>query len=76
MLVSGGPAPECRRQAATQRIGAADPAGSVTLASGAAGRWLARRPGILVWQECFTGLVEIGLGVRLLLAGEGLSYRT
>jgi threonine/homoserine/homoserine lactone efflux protein len=48
----------------------------VTLASGAVGRWLARRPGILVWQECFTGLVEIGLGVRLLLAGEGLSYRT
>jgi threonine/homoserine/homoserine lactone efflux protein len=50
--------------------------GSVALASGAVGGWLARRPGILVWHERFTGLVMIGLGVRLLLVGEGRSART
>lgn len=41
--------------------------GSVALASGNLGRWLGRRPGVLVWQKRFTGAVMIGLGLRLLL---------
>jgi hypothetical protein len=41
--------------------------GAVALVSGAVGGWLARRPGFLVWQERFTGLVIIGLDIRLLL---------
>jgi threonine/homoserine/homoserine lactone efflux protein len=50
--------------------------GSVALASGSVGAWLARRPGFLIWQERFTGLVMVGLGVRLLLAGDGRPART
>lgn len=42
--------------------------GSVALASGTVGQWLMRRPGLQIWQERFTGLVMIGLGVRLLLS--------
>jgi threonine/homoserine/homoserine lactone efflux protein len=44
--------------------------GSVALASGAVGGWLARHSGFLVWQERFAGAVMIALGLRLLLAGE------
>ena len=29
--------------------------------------WLARRPGIVAWQERFTGVVMVVLGIRLLL---------
>lgn len=50
--------------------------GSVALASGAVGGWLARKPGFLVWQERFTGLVMVGLGLRLLLADDGRPART
>jgi threonine/homoserine/homoserine lactone efflux protein len=50
--------------------------GSVALASGAVGGWLARKPGVLVWQERFAGLVMVGLGLRLLLAGDGRPART
>jgi threonine/homoserine/homoserine lactone efflux protein len=49
--------------------------GSVALASGAVGDWLARRPGFLVWQKRFAGLVMVGLGVRLALAGDGRPVR-
>jgi threonine/homoserine/homoserine lactone efflux protein len=50
--------------------------GSVALASGAIGGWIARRPGFQVWQKRFTGLVMVGLGVRLLLTGDGRPVRT
>ena len=43
--------------------------GTAALASGAAGGWLARRPGLLVWQERFAGAVMVGLGLRLLVSG-------
>jgi threonine/homoserine/homoserine lactone efflux protein len=32
--------------------------------------WLARRPGVLAWQERLTGLVMVALGVQLLLVGD------
>lgn len=47
--------------------------GSVALASGAVGGWLARRPGLVAWQERFGGAVMVALGLRLLLAGGGPS---
>jgi threonine/homoserine/homoserine lactone efflux protein len=50
--------------------------GSVALASGAVGGWLARKPGFPVWQERFTGFVMVGLGLRLLLTGDGRPART
>lgn len=50
--------------------------GSVALASGAVGGWLARRTGFLIWQERFTGVVMVGLGLRLLLSGDGRPTRT
>jgi threonine/homoserine/homoserine lactone efflux protein len=43
--------------------------GTVALASGSLGRWLARRPGIVAWQERLAGTVMIILGLRL-LAGD------
>jgi len=46
------------------------------LASGAAGGRLARRPAFLIWQECCTGLVMVGLGLRMLFAGDGRPTRT
>ncbi|KIC10477.1 lysine transporter LysE [Leisingera sp. ANG-M1] len=44
--------------------------GSVALAAGSVGQWLARRPGLVAWQERFTGVVMIGLGLRLILTGQ------
>jgi threonine/homoserine/homoserine lactone efflux protein len=44
--------------------------GSVALASGAVGGWLARHSGFLAWQERFAGAVMIALGLRLLFAGD------
>lgn len=44
--------------------------GGVALASGSIGHWLQRRPGFLVWQTRFTGLVMLGLGVRLLVGND------
>ena len=41
--------------------------GSVAFASAAVGGWLARRPGIVAWQERFTGVVMVALGIRLLV---------
>jgi threonine/homoserine/homoserine lactone efflux protein len=43
--------------------------GSVAVASGTVGGWLNRWPRLLAWQERFTGLVMIGLGLRLLATG-------
>ena len=43
--------------------------GSVAFASGAVGEWLNRWPAMLVWQRRFTGLVMIGLAIRLLVTG-------
>ncbi|MBN9255542.1 MULTISPECIES: LysE family translocator [unclassified Mesorhizobium] len=43
--------------------------GSVAMASGTVGQWLYRWPGLLAWQQRFTGVVMIGLGLRLLLSG-------
>ena len=42
--------------------------GSVALASGTVGQWLQRWPGLLAWQQRFTGLVTLGLGLRLLMS--------
>lgn len=43
--------------------------GSVAFASGTFGAWLGKHPGFLKWQERFTGLVMIGLGLKMLLGG-------
>lgn len=43
--------------------------GGVALASGTVGQFLHRWPKLLAWQERFTGIVLLGLGVRLLLSG-------
>jgi threonine/homoserine/homoserine lactone efflux protein len=43
--------------------------GLVALLSGTVGRMLKRWPGVLIWQQRFTGLVMIGLAVRLLVTG-------
>ncbi|MBB2690203.1 UNVERIFIED_ORG: threonine/homoserine/homoserine lactone efflux protein [Rhizobium esperanzae] len=43
--------------------------GSVALAAGSVGHFLYRWPQLLGWQERFTGLVMIALGIRLLLSG-------
>ncbi|HGM6601424.1 LysE family translocator [Serratia marcescens] len=47
--------------------------GSVAMASGTVGQWLARNPRLLVWQQRFTGLVMMGLGAKLLLGGGAAS---
>lgn len=46
--------------------------GSVAVASGALGQWMARHAGVMIWQERFTGLVMIGLGARLIFSGNNL----
>lgn len=47
--------------------------GSVALAAGTAGGWVARRPGFLAWQERVAGSLLIILGAHLLFAGGGRS---
>ncbi|MBB3591027.1 threonine/homoserine/homoserine lactone efflux protein [Rhizobium sp. BK529] len=42
----------------------------VALGAGGLGDWLSRRPHLLIWQKRFTGLVMLGLGIRLALTGE------
>ncbi len=44
--------------------------GGIAVASGAVGQWLYRWPHLLAWQKRFTGLVMLGLGLRLLLTSE------
>lgn len=48
--------------------------GSVAMASGTFGNWLSKHPGFLQWQERFTGVIMIGLGLRMLLA-DGVAVR-
>jgi len=43
--------------------------GGVALASGSVGHFLNRWPKLLAWQERFTGIVMVALGVRLVLSG-------
>jgi threonine/homoserine/homoserine lactone efflux protein len=43
--------------------------GAAALASAAVGGWLARRPGLLKWQERAAGAAMIALGLRLLITG-------
>jgi threonine/homoserine/homoserine lactone efflux protein len=43
--------------------------GAVALASGTVGAWLNRWPKLIAWQQRFTGLVMIGLGLRLIFSG-------
>lgn len=49
--------------------------GSVALASGTFGNWLGKHPGLIKWQERFTGAVMIGLGIRMLFSGTGAPIR-
>lgn len=42
----------------------------VAVASGTVGQWLYRWPRLLAWQKRFTGLVMLGLGLRLLLTSD------
>ncbi|WP_431295863.1 LysE family translocator [Rahnella sp. PAMC 25559] len=44
--------------------------GSVAMASGTVGHWLSSNPKLLIWQQRFTGVVMIGLGVRMLFSGD------
>lgn len=46
--------------------------GSVAMASGTFGYWLGKHPGVIKWQERFTGVVMIGLGIRMLFSGSGI----
>ncbi|WP_312267797.1 LysE family translocator [Pseudescherichia sp.] len=50
--------------------------GSVAVASGTFGNWLSKHPGFLKWQERFTGVVMIGLGIRMLFGGSVTPTRT
>ncbi|KTS04763.1 lysine transporter LysE [Methylobacterium radiotolerans] len=43
---------------------------AVALGAGSIGSWLARHPGLIDWQERLTGLVMVGLGVRLAFGGD------
>ena len=54
---------------ATQKATGFAVLGATAMASGAAGGWLARRPGLLAWQERFAGAVIVALGLRLLVSG-------
>jgi threonine/homoserine/homoserine lactone efflux protein len=55
---------------ATQKITGFLVLGTTGLASGAVGGLLARRSGWLVWQRRIAALAMIGLGLRLILAGD------
>ncbi|HAV1789163.1 TPA: LysE family translocator [Enterobacter hormaechei subsp. xiangfangensis] len=45
--------------------------GTVAMASGTFGNWLGKHPGLIKWQERFTGTVMIGLDIRMLFSGTG-----
>ena len=47
--------------------------GSVAMASGVFGDWLGKHPGFIKWQERFTGVVMIGLGIKMLFSGSSIS---
>lgn len=46
--------------------------GSVAMTSGTFGNWLGKHPDFIKWQERFTGVVMIGLGIRMLFSGSGV----
>ena len=48
--------------------------GSVAVASGLVGGWIARRPHLVRWQERLAGTVMVGLGLRLLLTRDARSH--
>lgn len=50
--------------------------GSIALGVGTLGGWLARRPGLLAWQERFAGLAMMALGLHLALTGDGRPVRS
>lgn len=58
---------------AIQKLAGIFSLGSVAMASGSFGEWLGKHPGFLKWQERFTGVVMIGLGLRMLLGGSAMS---
>lgn len=60
---------------AVQKLSGMCVLGTVALVSGTLGGWLARRPGLIAWQERFTGAVLVALGLRLLLAGDARAAR-
>lgn len=47
--------------------------GSVAMASGVFGEWLGKHPGFIKWQERLTGVVMIGLGIKMLFSGSSIS---
>ncbi|MBM6578820.1 LysE family translocator [Microvirga sp. BT689] len=49
--------------------------GGVALGTGTIGDWLARRPGLIAWQERFAGIIMVGLGLRLALGGDASAMR-
>lgn len=46
--------------------------GSVAMASGTFGNWLGKHKSFIKWQERFTGVVMVALGIRMLLGGSGV----
>jgi threonine/homoserine/homoserine lactone efflux protein len=48
----------------TERRGCEHPEASLSLSD-----WLARQPGLIVWQERLAGVAMIALGARLLMTG-------
>ncbi|MBA1157137.1 LysE family translocator [Microvirga mediterraneensis] len=49
--------------------------GAVAVGTGTIGEWLARRPGLIAWQERCAGLIMVGLGLRLALSGDASALR-
>ncbi|QFU15905.1 LysE family translocator [Microvirga thermotolerans] len=47
----------------------------VAIGAGTIGNWLARRPGLVAWQERAAGAIMVGLGLRLALSGDAPSVR-
>lgn len=50
--------------------------GSIALGVGTIGGWLARRPGLLAWQQRFAGFAMVALGLHLAFGGDGRSARS
>jgi threonine/homoserine/homoserine lactone efflux protein len=57
---------------ATQKATGFAVRGAAALAAGAVGSWLARRPGLIVWQKRFAGAAMIALGLLLPTTGAGV----
>ncbi|WP_201861071.1 LysE family translocator [Microvirga soli] len=60
---------------AVQKISGFFVLGGVALGTGTIGDWLARRPGLIAWQERFAGIIMVGLGLRLALGGDASAMR-